>query len=189
MRVFVGVELGDAARDMAVRVASELKRQLGTRLDARWVPPENMHLTVRFIGDVPDERAPAVLDALGHPLEFKPFVIELGGCGRFPPRGAPRAIWIGLPGGLPSLTALHEEFNRRLAPLEYDPEDRLYTAHLTLARIKDARAAAAREIDTAFARVRTGTVTQRVEAVTVFESRLSPKGSTYHAQLRVPLYP
>lgn len=189
MRLFVGVELGDAAREMAERVVTDLKRRLPKRLDARWVAADNMHLTVRFIGHVPDERAAAVLDALAPPLPFAAFDIELGGCGKFPARGAPRVIWIGLPTGLPSLTALHEEFNRRLGPLGYAPEERPYRAHLTLARIKDARAAAARQIDAACDGVRSGAVTQRVEAVTVFDSRLSPGGAHYHPVSKIPLEP
>jgi 2'-5' RNA ligase len=187
MRLFVGLALGDAPRALAVRVAAELKPQLGRGLEARWVPAENMHLTVRFIGYVPADRAPAVISAVSPPLDFAPFEMALGGCGRFPPRGAPRVIWIGLTKGLPALTALHEEFNRRLAPLGFEPENRPYSAHLTLARIKDARAAAARQIDAAFEHIRTGTVAQRVDALTLFESRLSPRSATYVEVCRLPL--
>jgi|SRR5579872_73804 len=187
MRLFVGLRLGDAARALAVRIAAELRPKLERGLAARWVPAENLHLTVRFIGHVPDDRAPSVMAAVSPPLDVAPFEIELSGCGRFPPRGAPRVIWIGLTKGLPALTTLHEEFNRRLAPLGFLPENRPYSAHLTLARIKDARAAAARPIDAAFAHIRTGTVAQRVNALTLFESRLSPRGPTYVEVCRVPL--
>jgi 2'-5' RNA ligase len=188
MRLFVGLALGDAARALAVRVAGDLKPKLGRGLEARWVPAENMHLTVRFIGYVPDDRTPSLISAVSSPLDFEPFEIELGGCGKFPPRGAPRAIWIGLTKGLPALTALHEAFNRRLAPLGFEPENRPYSAHLTLARFKDARAAAARQIDAAFEHIRTGTVAQRVDALTLFESRLSPRGPTYVEVCRLPLH-
>jgi 2'-5' RNA ligase len=187
MRLFVGVELADAVRDIAAHATNELKRRLGTRLDARWVPVENMHLTVRFIGYVADESVPAVLDAMTAPLDCEPFEIELAGCGRFPPRGAPRVIWIGLTRGLQPLTALHEEFNRRLGPLGFDAETRPYSAHLTLARIKDARAAAATQIDAAFESVRIPNATQRVERLALFESRLSQKGPSYTIVRRLPL--
>jgi RNA 2',3'-cyclic 3'-phosphodiesterase len=179
MRLFVGVELSDAARAMTERVAGDLRRTLRKAVDARWLAIENMHVTVRFIGNVRDERATAVLDAICRPVTLQPFEIEFGDCGRFPPRGAPRVIWIGLTRGLQSLAALHDEFNRRLAPLGYEPENRPFSAHLTLARIKDARAAAARSLDAAFDSVRPATVKQTIETITIFESRLSSHGANY----------
>jgi len=187
MRLFVGVELADAVRDIAGHATNEMKRRLGTRLDARWVPMENMHLTVRFVGHVADESLSAVLHAVTAPLDFEPFEIEFGGCGKFPLRGAPRVIWIGLTRGLPQLTVLHEEFNRRLEPLGFEAENRPFSAHLTLARIKAARTAGARQIDAAFESVRIGNVTQRVEGLALFESRLSRNGPTYTIVRRLPL--
>src|SRR5690349_17385130 len=115
MRLFVGVKLSDAAREMAARVAGDLKRMFARSLDARWVEPDNMHLTVRFIGHVPDARVSAVLDALARPLAIAPFEIEFRGCGKFPPRGAPKVVWIGVTRGLPSLAALHDTCNQRLS--------------------------------------------------------------------------
>jgi 2'-5' RNA ligase len=187
MRLFVGLPVSDAVRAMAARVAADLKRRLETTIDARWVPLENLHLTVRFIGYVSDDRAPSLIDAISQPLEREPFDIDLGGCGRFPPRGAPRVIWAGVTRGLPPLTALHDEFNRRLAPLAFAPENRPYSAHLTLARIKDARVASARQLDAACEHIHTGSVSQRVDALTVFESRLSSQGPTYAEVRRIPL--
>src|SRR5262245_53413520 len=137
MRLFVAVELSSEARLVAERTAAELKRALKKTVTASWVAAENMHLTVRFIGHVPDDRAPALLNALSPPVEVAPFEVGLGGCGRFPPRGQPRVLWIGVTRGLPSLAALHEEFDRRVLPFGYEPEARAFSAHLTLARIKE----------------------------------------------------
>ena len=186
MRLFVGTELSDAVRNTATHVVSELKQTLGPRIDAKWIAPEHMHVTVRFVGYVPDEGVSAMLEALTQPLDMASFEIGFGGCGRFPPRGAPRALWIGLSAGLSSLAALHEEFNRRVAPLGYAPETRPFSAHVTLARIKDARGSA-KSVDAALVSVRTDTVTQRVETVTVFESQLSPRGAVYKVLRRIPL--
>jgi 2'-5' RNA ligase len=186
MRLFVGVELSDEVRALVAAVAGDLRHTLAKSLEARWVPAENLHLTVRFIGHVPDERISALLEALTQPLDMAPFQIELGGCGRFPPRGAPRVLWIGLSEGLSSLAALHEAFNRRVAPLGYAAETRAFSAHLTLARIKEARGSA-KSVDAALHSARTGTVTQRVETVTVFESQLSPRGAVYSVLRRIRL--
>jgi 2'-5' RNA ligase len=189
MRLFVGVELSDAARALAADVARGLGRRLGKTLTVRWVAPENLHLTIRFIGYVVDEKVPALIETLVQPLDIAPFEIELAGLGTFPPRGAPRVIWIGLAKGLPSLAALHNEFNRRLASHGLEPEDRPYSAHLTLARIKDARAADAKSIGRAFDGISATGVTMRVNAVTIFESRLSAAGASYVVVNRVRLRP
>ena len=187
MRLFVGVELSDAARKMAADVARVLERKLGKTLNVRWVAPENLHLTVRFIGYVVEEEVPPLIEILTQPLEIAPFQIELGGLGTFPPRGAPRVLWIGLGTGLPSLAALHNEFNRRLASRGVEPENRPFSAHLTIARIKDARSAAAKTIGRALDGIPASAVTMRVGAVTIFESRLSSRGASYVALNRVSL--
>src|SRR5258706_12635481 len=92
MRLFVAVEIDDQARRAAEAAAEALRVAIGPALKARWVPVENLHLTVRFIGHVDDGRAPAVIDALASPLDIPPFDIELGGCGMFPSKGPPRAL-------------------------------------------------------------------------------------------------
>jgi 2'-5' RNA ligase len=187
MRLFVGVELSDDVRTLAAGVAGELRRTLGKALEAKWVVPANMHLTVRFIGYVADDSVSTLLGALRQPLTMPTFEIEFGGCGRFPPRGAPRVLWIGLTRGLESLATLHREFNQRLTPFGYEPENRPFSAHLTLARIKDARSAAAHSVDRAFESIRAATMTMRVETVTIFESRLSSAGATYFPMHRIAL--
>ena len=186
MRLFVGVAVDDVVRREAERVMTVMRGRL-RGLDARWVSPENLHLTVRFIGHVADDRAAAVRAALEQPLAVEPFDVEYGGCGRFPPRGAPRVIWIGLQHGLPPLSALNAEFDRRVAPFGYPPESRPFTAHLTLARLKDAHAAAGRNIDAALSGIDVKPIVQRVDHVAIFESRLSPNGPRYTVLRRIPL--
>jgi 2'-5' RNA ligase len=180
MRLFVGVELDEASRSMAARVAAQLREDLGSGLRASWVPPENYHLTVRFIGHVPDDRAPAILDALAPPIHSSPFDVTLAGCGSFPPRGPARVLWIGVTQGLASLAALHDELDRRLAPFGFEPEKRPFSAHLTLARLKDTGRTHTGRIAEILRSVPAGPVAFHVARTTVFESRLSPKGSTYH---------
>ena len=94
MRLFVAVEIDDLARRAAEATAEALRVAIGPALKARWVPVENLHLTVRFIGHVDDDRAPAVIEALALPLDIPSFDIELGGCGMFPSKGPPRALWM-----------------------------------------------------------------------------------------------
>jgi 2'-5' RNA ligase len=146
-----------------------------------------MHLTVRFIGHVADDRVPALIEALTPPLVIPPFDIELGGCGVFPPGGPPRALWIGLKKGLPDLASMHDAFNRRLQPFGLEPEPRPFSAHLTVGRVKDAPKEAGRAVRDALDRVTPTRTRFHITRATIFQSHLSPKGSRYEAVAHVPL--
>ncbi len=146
-----------------------------------------MHLTVRFIGHVQDDRAPALIDALAPPLDIPPFDIEFGACGVFPPSGAPRVLWIGLTQGLPGLASMHEAFNRRLRPFGFEPEKRPFTAHLTLARFKNASGGAGRVVREALRRVTSLRTISPVTRATIFRSHLSPKGPRYEPVGFIPI--
>ena len=179
MRLFVGVTLGDAVVGAALDAAEQLRRQLPTGFVARWVPRENMHLTVRFIGHVAEAGVPSLLDVLRPSLPLDPFDVALGSCGAFPPSGPPRVIWIGIDAGFESLRAMHEEFDRRVEALGYVSEKRPFTVHLTLARVTHAPPASARRVREAVAAYRPQPARWHVDGATIFESRLSPKGPTY----------
>jgi 2'-5' RNA ligase len=189
MRLFVAVELDEAVRRAADQVAGELRTRLGPHVRASWVAADKMHLTVRFLGHVDDTHVPAVLEALRPPLPVAPFEVALGSCGVFPRSGPPRVFWIGLIDGVTSARAMHHEFNHRLAPLGFAPEDRSFSAHLTLARVKEAPRDAARSMRQTVALVRVPSVRCRIMAATVFQSSLSSKGSTYTRLLTVSLTP
>ena len=183
MRLFVAVQIPEHVRRAAAAVAARLKEDLGSAITARWVAPENLHLTVRFIGEVPEDTAPAVLAALQAPLPVPPFEIVLRPCGVFPRSGPPRVIWIGLQDGFRSLLALHEECNRRLLRFGFEPERRPFSAHLTLARVKDGDVRRIRRLVGAASSAPIGfPVTQ----ATVLQSLLSPRGARYQALVEVP---
>src|SRR5215471_9152045 len=100
MRLFVGVELDGPVLATVQDTASALRQRIGETLRARWLPPANLHVTVRFIGHVADDRVPSILDALSPPLALSPFDLALGECGVFPQHGPPRVLWIGVTNGL-----------------------------------------------------------------------------------------
>jgi 2'-5' RNA ligase len=191
MRLFVAVEISEEARRAASATADGLRTAIGPALKARWVPAENLHLTVRFIGHVDDARAPSVIGALAVPLDVPAFDVELGGCGVFPSSGPPRVLWIGLTRGLPHLAAMHEAFNARLRPFGFEPESRAFNAHLTLARVKDAPKGAAAAVREALRAAAPPVTRVDVSRATIFASHMSPKGPRYeplaHAELGAPL--
>jgi 2'-5' RNA ligase len=181
MRLFIAVELAADTVRAATRVSTALRRETGSHLRATWVAPDNMHLTVRFIGHVDDGRVPGLLEALTPPLDMPEFDVELGACGMFPPSGSPRVIWIGLTLGLLPLTAMHAEFDRRLMPFGFEPETRPFSAHLTLARVKDAPRGMGAALRETLRAVTPSAPRSHITRATIFQSHLSSKGPRYEA--------
>ncbi len=154
----------------------------------RWVSAENLHLTVWFLGEVSDGRAGAVLDVLRPPLQEPAFMLHLAGLGAFPPSGPPRVFWMGLSQGTDELARLHDAIGARLLPWGFRAELRAYSAHLTLARVKEPPPSAARAVIRQLLRDTDADAGRcRIEALTVFRSRTSPAGAAYEPLLRVPL--
>jgi RNA 2',3'-cyclic 3'-phosphodiesterase len=187
MRIFVGIELDDRLREAAAAAADSLRRQLGKKIDARWIASSNLHITLWFIGEVDPERARRIAGAFDAPLTTPAFDLHLAGFGAFPPSGAPRVLWLGVTGGAESLARIHAEVAARLAPVGIEAERRPYSAHLTVARIKVVHGRDHAGLRTILGRAAADVGTGRVHHATVFRSRLSPKGAAYEALLRVPL--
>jgi 2'-5' RNA ligase len=184
MRLFVAVELSEAIRAEASRVARELADALGqgSRRAVSWAAPANMHLTVRFVGEVEPGTARELARRIGEPLAAPAFRLAVGGLGAFPHAGPPRIIWLGVTEGGERLAEVHDEVERLLVGLGLPPDDRPFRAHLTLGRVRTPLGLTARQ---ALASVHAGALGAcGVSEVTLFESRLSPRGSTYMALAR-----
>ena len=189
MRVFFGIELPEGVKAAAGEIATGLRLRIeraAPRAAIRWVDPENLHITLWFIGEAREDRLADLTDATSAPYPIPAFRLELSGVGAFPPTGAPRVVWLGITAGVPQLQALYQELSRRLAPLGFEPERRPYSPHLTIARIKDIQRRDAVTLRQALGRSG-GPLTNEVAGVTLFRSQLSPKGARYQALLRVPL--
>jgi len=189
VRLFIGVELSEAVRTAAAGAISRLEAQVaGVAADfrARWIPPANLHITVWFLGEVADEPASVLMEALRPPLRTEAFELELRGCGAFPRSGPPRVLWIGTGEGTSRMVQAYGELTRRLTPLGHAPEERPYSPHLTIARVKDP-GRGARVIRQVLAAETADCGSMTVSALTLFRSRLSPHGAAYESLQRVPL--
>ena len=187
MRLFIGVEIDERVRAAAAAIADALARQLGSRLDARWIPRLNLHITLVFIGEVEDSRRAEIIRTMDRPFAMRSFEIHVGGLGAFPSSGPPRVLWMGIGAGAGSLIELHGEVAERLAVLGIPREPRPYSPHLTIARIRAVHRRDYAVVRTMLRDVAAEAGTCRVHHVTVFRSRLSPKGADYEPLLRVPL--
>lgn len=127
---------------VAIDLPSPLKEQLSaltTRIDGvRWTPTINLHLTIRFIGDVSQDVADEIQSALTE-VQSAPFSLQLSGVGTFPghSRKPPRIIWVGL-SKPPALQSLHEKIESVIRDLGLTPDNRPFTPHITLGRVKSA---------------------------------------------------
>lgn len=183
-RLFVAVWLPGEARAEAAGV---LDRLAVAAPDVRWAPPESLHVTLAFLGDVDEPRIPALEECIGRALAGAPaFELALGPAGRFPAQGPARVVWLGLEVGRKEIAALASRLERRLVPAGFlAPSDRPFRAHVTLGRPKGARGFG-RPADLLDG-VRPCGGAVRVEEVTLAESRLTPRGSQYEAMARFPL--
>lgn len=184
MRLFVAVDIDEPTRAAAADVIDRLQRRLRTR-DIKWVPEPNLHVTVQFIGHVSAEDAGRVRDALTSAIEGPAFDLRVAGLGAFPPRGGPRVIWCGVEDSTGQLARVQQEIARRLVPaVNLEPESRPFHPHLTIGRYREAGRSADRQV------LETTNAFQsrfRVERVTLYESKLSPRGPTYHVVGYTPL--
>jgi 2'-5' RNA ligase len=192
MRLFIGIELPDALKRRAAAAAARVREHIGRtapQARLRWVEPANLHITIWFLGEVPEPRVEALVASLKEPLGARPFTLRVAGAGAFPQSGPPRAIWLGLAAGVEGLRAVHDQLKRRLLPLGFEPEKRPFSPHLTISRVKEVRSpdtAAMRRI----LREAAGDVgTCEVGSATLFASRTAQTGSQYEALLQLPLAP
>lgn len=180
IRAFVAVPLSAAVRDALARLPIRTEVQ-GARV--RRVASHNLHLTLKFLGELEPARISGVVCALAAAsCSVSPFDLAVAGAGQFPPRGAPRVLWAGVGGG-PSLAALKERVDRALADLGFARETRPFAAHVTLARV--AGRPRTTLLPEAAAAAAFGTT--RVEAIALMASRLASGERIYDELARIPL--
>jgi 2'-5' RNA ligase len=137
MRLFIAIEIPDEIKAEMVKVQEQLKK---AKVDASWTRAEGMHLTLKFLGEVPETKVPEIVTGLQTAAGgIGRFPLEVKGVGTFPnPRNA-RVVWIGLSGEIGKLSKLQEAVEESMARIDLAREDRKFNAHLTLGRIKNVR--------------------------------------------------
>lgn len=175
MRAFVAVFPPPEIQTAAVAGAREAVRRLGEHPGdrVRWIRSENVHLTLKFLGDIREE----VLGDLRTALEetctaHTPFDVELAGLGAFPSTRRAYILWAGLGTGSDRLRSLAADLDAALVPLGFKREERSYTPHLTLGRLRGRPTSFDLPPDTSGPRF-------RVRSVELVKSTLAPKGAVY----------
>lgn len=174
-RLFVGIDPPEA-------VKAQLLGLMGGVAGARWQTDEQLHLTLRFIGEVDSRQANDIADVLAD-LRHAAFDLALDGVGMFDRRGIPHALWVGVRPH-DAVTALHHKVNQTLARAGVEPERRAYLPHITIARFSRSTGPVDAFIAT------NGGVTSapfRVDSLCLYESQLTAEGSVYTIVERVRL--
>ena len=186
MRCFVAIDLPDDVRAALARTQTSLRRA-APRADLRWVDPAGLHVTLKFLGEVPDDGLSPVADAVRTTTASHTSIsLGLTGLGGFPSLRRARVLWAGLATGLAALGRLAAALEQALEPLGFPPESRPFRGHVTIARVRSPRGlgriAAAIEAapDTAF-----GDWT--AADVILYRSRLRPTGAVYEPLATFPL--
>lgn len=167
------------ALDLPVQVKQALTALCTGVPGAKWVKPEQMHLTLRFIGDVDQAQFKAIQDVLGG-IRCAPFEMKLEGVGQFPSKGAPRVLWVGVKA--PStLSMLYQHIESALTKISLEPEPRPYSPHITLARFKTPPPPATLK---AFFNQNADFQTDNIpaQAFVLYSSTLAPSGSIYRKE-------
>jgi 2'-5' RNA ligase len=186
MRCFLAAPVPDATRDSLVRVQEALRR---ADADVRWVSPESLHLTLKFLGEMGGEPLEALRRRLPAATAGRaPLALEVAGLGAFPDRGAPKVVWAGCRGDLAGLEDLVRVLERESVAAGAAPEERPFAAHLTIGRARSPRnaarlrAALERERATPYGRL-------EVSRVVLYRSTLAPDGPIYEEEGSFPLGP
>jgi 2'-5' RNA ligase len=190
MRLFVAIDLSDDQRTEAARAADALQRTLEEAQApraVRWVAAPQLHLTLRFIGEIDDAVGARLVEALAPALSVPSFPLALGRPGVFPGPGRPRVIWIGLADGIEGASASRDAIEKRLRELGLPQEERPFRAHLTIGRVREMRPPQAAALREAMGSLRIDPAPATVTHATLYRSRLSPKGAQYDALVRTML--
>ena len=178
MRCFIAIDLSAGVRDALARLLASL-RDAAPRADVRWVDAAQLHLTLKFLGGVPDDRVPAISRALAEAVAGVGAVaLSAGGVGAFPSLRRPRVLWAGTTGGAAELAALAATVDRVAVAHGFPPEARPFRGHLTLGRVRSDRGGAALAKALAAAGAPDLGAWTASEVV-LYESRLRPTGALY----------
>jgi len=192
MRAFIAIDLPENIRVALSAKQAELRNSLAKmnrdtgKQDAeiRWARPEGIHLTLKFLGEIPQARISQVIESLSAIGGFESIPIEVKGFGFFPSASRPQVFWAGVEAP-PALAHLAGVIEDAMEKIDFAAEKRNYNPHLTLARFKNPRPRPEfRSLVEAQSQISIG----RFEAVEffLFESKLSPRGAEYRKVARFP---
>ncbi len=187
MRCFIAIPLPDVVKEGLAEIQEILRGTGGHRFDVSWTRPEGIHLTLKFLGEVEEAAVARIIAAVAPPLSgIPPFHLRIRGMGCFPGPSSPRVVWVGVEESEGVLNRLQQGVEKAAESLGFPPENRKFTPHLTVGRVRSPihretlirRVEENREIDLGEVEVR---------EVHLMESILKPEGAIYRIVKTFPL--
>lgn len=187
VRLFVACEVPDDVKETIGEVIEGLRQKSGSAV--RWIRPEGLHVTLKFLGEVPTRKLPAVKLAIQEAVVgHSPFELEFSTIGTFGGREGLRIMWVGIAGDVLRLEALVRAVNAALAVVGFEPERRPFRPHLTLGRVRDEISTRHRaEIEVAVGKQTVPASSWRTAQVSLMRSRLTASGANYEVLATFPL--
>jgi 2'-5' RNA ligase len=174
-RLFVAIDLPESTKQFLVDLDPNIR-------GVRWTDATQMHLTLAFFGDVPEDVDLALREKLSA-IQFGAFFLPITGAGTFPPKGPPKIIWIGVGRGHPHLFQVHKRVQEAALAAGIEPELRPWHPHITIARCRDVAPQSIRKFLQSNVDLHAGMI--RVEAFHLYSSKLTPAGSFHTRELTV----
>lgn len=186
-RLFIAVDLSIRVVERLANLQTQLDGRLDDGVRVKWTEPQNIHLTLKFLGDTDDALVPMLRDVLSNLVgPLFPFEVESRGIGCFPRPDKPRILWAGFDGqGAEVLTLLQQALERDLADLGIEEENRAFKPHVTLGRVKSRQKPSLEHVFDGFRDASWGK--SYIKDLILFESTLDHTGATYHVIDRFPL--
>ena len=188
LRAFIAIELPSHVCDAIQKQTARLRQTLGNDL-IRWIPTQNMHLTLKFLGDTASSYLDFLKQLLTHEANSHPqFDLQLGGLGAFPTSRRPRLLWIGIHAPA-DLVSLQKGIEAGASRLGYEQEERAFSPHLTIGRVRqNINPPELQKIRATLDTIQLGNIgIARVDSIHLFKSDLQPGGSIYTKLFSAPL--
>lgn len=189
LRLFIAIPLPEAVQREFAVIQERLRRSLRSQADVKWVEPEHIHLTLKFLGHVEEDAVTPLeqtLDRLAS--EGGPFTLHCAGVGAFPSARSPRVIWVGVDQGGEEAARLAARVDEALEPLGFAPEERAFTPHLTLGRVRSSSRLTSL-VKLLEAESFSSGMPFAADRVVLFQSTLTPQGPVYTALHTSPFHP
>jgi 2'-5' RNA ligase len=174
-RLFVAIDLPEPTKQFLVELDPEIR-------GVRWTDAAQLHLTLTFFGDVPEDLDLALREKLSA-IQFGAFFLPIIGLGTFPPTGPPKIIWIGVGRGHPHLFQVHKRVQEAALAAGLEPELRPWHPHITIARCRDVAPQSIRKFLQSNVDLDAGMI--RVQAIHLYSSKLTPAGPIHTRELTI----
>lgn len=183
IRTFIAISLTDDIRRSLAELITELRK---TGADVKWVPAEKIHITLKFLGNTDDSLIPKIKERLIKKLShFNTFYIKIGGVGCFPSERRPRVLWVGIENS-DALRSLQKDIDAEVSGLGFAAEERPFSPHLTIGRVRSQRGIT--EMPGTFAKFRFSDFgVLEVKSIHIMKSELKPAGAEYSSLAEIPL--